>query len=66
VSVVAALAISSSVVDVSPFSTNGALVLASAHGIDREVLYRQLLLYSAIVVVFAPLLAWAVLVLPGF
>jgi di/tricarboxylate transporter len=66
VSVVAALAISSSVVDVSPFSTNGALVLASAHGIDREALYRQLLLYSAIVVVFAPLLAWAVLVLPGF
>jgi di/tricarboxylate transporter len=66
VSVVAALAISSSVVDVSPFSTNGALVLASAHGIDRESLYRQLLLYSAIVVALAPLLAWAVLVLPGF
>ena len=65
VSVVAALAISSSIVDVSPFSTNGALVLASAHGIDRESLYRQLLLYSAIIVVFAPLLAWAVLVLPG-
>ena len=66
VSVVAALAISSSIVDVSPFSTNGALVIASAHGIDRESLYRQLLLYSAVVVVFAPLLAWAVLVLPGF
>ena len=66
VSVVAALAISSSVVDVSPFSTNGALVIASAHGIDRESLYRQLLLYSAVVVLFAPLLAWAVLVVPGF
>ncbi len=66
VSVVAALAISSSIVVVSPFSTNGALVLASAHGIDRESLYRQLLLYSAVVVAFAPLLAWAVLVLPGF
>jgi di/tricarboxylate transporter len=64
VSVVAALAISSSVVDVSPFSTNGALVLASAHGIDRESLYRKLLAYSAIVVALAPLLAWAVLVLP--
>jgi di/tricarboxylate transporter len=66
VSVVAALAISSSIVDVSPFSTNGALVIASAHGIDRESLYRQLLLYSAIVVALAPLLAWGVLVLPGF
>ncbi len=65
VSVVAALAISSSVVDVSPFSTNGALVLASAHGIDRESLYRQLLAYSAVVVALAPLAAWAVLVLPG-
>ncbi len=66
VSVVAALAISSSIVDVSPFSTNGALVLASAHGIDRAVLYRQLLTYSAVVVALAPLAAWAVLVLPGF
>ena len=65
VSVVAALAISSSIVDVSPFSTNGALVLASAHGIDRASLYRQLLAYSAVVVVFAPLAAWAVLVLPA-
>lgn len=66
VSVVAALAISSSVVDVSPFSTNGALVLASAHGIDRASLYRQFLAYSAIVVALAPLAAWAVLVVPGF
>lgn len=63
--VVAALAISSSIVDVSPFSTNGALVVASAHGMDRVSLYRQLLAYSAVVVGFAPLLAWAVLVLPG-
>lgn len=66
VSVVAALAISSSIVDVSPFSTNGALVLASAHGIDRASLYRQLLAYSAVVVALAPLAAWAVLILPGF
>lgn len=65
-SVVAALAISSSIVDVSPFSTNGALVLASAHGIDRASLYRQLLGYSAVVVALAPLAAWAVLVLPAF
>jgi hypothetical protein len=64
VAVIAALAISSSIVDVSPFSTNGALVLASAHGIDREALYRQLLAYSAVVVALAPLLAWALIVLP--
>jgi di/tricarboxylate transporter len=63
VGMVSALAISASVVDVSPFSTNGALVLASARGIDRDSLYRQLLAYSAAVVALAPLLAWAVLVL---
>jgi di/tricarboxylate transporter len=63
VSVVSALAISSSIVDVSPFSTNGALVLASAQGVDRDSLYRQLLAYSAAVVALAPLLAWAALVL---
>lgn len=63
VGVVSALAISASIVDVSPFSTNGALVLASARGIDRDSLYRQLLAYSAGVVALAPLLAWAALVL---
>jgi Na+/H+ antiporter NhaD/arsenite permease-like protein len=63
VGVVSALAISSSIVDVSPFSTNGALVLANAQGIDRDSLYRQLLAYSAGIVAFAPLLGWAALVL---
>ena len=65
VSVISALAISSSIVDVSPFSTNGALVLASAQGVDRDSLYRQLLAYSAVIVLLAPLLAWAILVLPN-
>ena len=54
VGVVAALAISATVVDVSPFSTNGALVLANAHNIDRRVFYRQLLLNAGIVVVTRP------------
>ena len=34
---IAAMAVSSTIVDVSPFSTNGALVLANAQGVDREV-----------------------------
>lgn len=62
VGVVAALAISATVVDVSPFSTNGALVLASAHNIDRRVFYRQLLLNAGIVVAIAPGLCWLALV----
>jgi len=51
---VAALAVSSTIVDVSPFSTNGALVLANAKGVDRDVFFRQLMLYGAIVTVVAP------------
>ena len=66
VGVVAAIAVSSTIVDVSPFSTNGALVVASARAVDKDRFYRQLLVYSAVVVAFGPLLAWLVLVLPGW
>ena len=64
---VAALAVSSTIVDVSPFSTNGALMLANRPDtISEPVYYRQLLTYSVIVVVVGPLLVWAALVLPGW
>jgi di/tricarboxylate transporter len=66
IGVVVALAISSTIVDVSPFSTNGALVLANAQGVDRDRFYKQILKYSALVVAIGPLIAWAVLVLPGW
>jgi di/tricarboxylate transporter len=66
VGVIVALAISSTIVDVSPFSTNGALVLANAQGVDRDRFYKQILKYSALVVVIGPLVAWAVLVVPGW
>ena len=62
VGVVAALAISATVVDVSPFSTNGALVLANAQGIHRPRFYRQLLLNAGVVVAIAPVLCWLLLV----
>ncbi|MFJ9557865.1 SLC13 family permease [Nocardiopsis sp. NPDC101807] len=63
--VIVALAVSSTIVDVSPFSTNGALVLANASGVDPDKFYRQILVYSAIVVVVGPMIAWGVLVVPG-
>jgi di/tricarboxylate transporter len=63
---IVALAIATTVVDVSPFSTNGALILANAQDIDRDRFYRQMLGYAAVVVVLGPLLAWAVFVLPGW
>ena len=63
---IAAIAISATIVDVSPFSTNGALVLANAPEGERDALYRRFLFYSILVVVAGPLLAWLVLVLPGW
>jgi Na+/H+ antiporter NhaD/arsenite permease-like protein len=64
---VAALAISSTIVDVSPFSTNGALMLANKPDtIEEPVYYKQILTWSVIVVLAGPLLVWAALVLPGW
>ncbi|TAP27006.1 SLC13 family permease [Arthrobacter sp. S41] len=64
---ICALAIASTVVDVSPFSTNGALVLANApEGTDKDRFYKQVLGYGGIIVVAGPILAWALLVLPGW
>jgi di/tricarboxylate transporter len=64
---VAALAVSSTIVDVSPFSTNGALMLANRPDtIDETVYYKQILGYAVIVTLVGPLLVWAALVLPGW
>ena len=67
VALVSALAVSSTIVDVSPFSTNGALMLANRPDtISEERYYKQILAYSSIIVVFGPLLVWAAVVLPGW
>lgn len=66
VGMIAALAVSATVVDVSPFSTNGALVLAAAPDVDRERFFRQLMVYGGIVVAVVPAAVWLVLVVPGF
>lgn len=60
--VVSAIAISSSIVDASPLSTNGALLLANQKTMDERVFFRQLLLYAIVIVVAAPLLAWLIFV----
>jgi di/tricarboxylate transporter len=66
VGVIVALSVASTIVDVSPFSTNGALVLANAQDVDRDRFYKQILGYSAIVVTVGPFLAWLVFVVPGW
>lgn len=64
---IAALAVSSTIVDVSPFSTNGALVLANApESVDRDRFYKQILVYATGVVILGPLLVWLVMVVPGW
>jgi di/tricarboxylate transporter len=59
---IAAMAVSSTIVDVSPFSTNGALVLANAQGVDREVFFRRLLGYGALITVAAPVVVWLIFI----
>ncbi|RHW28484.1 hypothetical protein D0Z08_00995 [Nocardioides immobilis] len=67
VALVAALAVSSTIVDVSPFSTNGALMVANRPDtISEEKFYKQILAYSMLVVVVGPALVWAAVVLPGW
>lgn len=63
----AALAVSSTIVDVSPFSTNGALMLANRPDtISEQAYYKQILSYAIIVTLAGPLLVWGILVLPGW
>lgn len=59
---VASLAVASTIVDVSPFSTNGALVLANAPARERQRLFRHLMIYGAVVTVAAPVVLWLVYV----
>jgi di/tricarboxylate transporter len=61
---VAALSISASVVDSSPFSTNGALVVANAGPDHQDRVYRQLMRWGMSLVVVAPVLTWVALVVP--
>ena len=63
---IAALAISASVVDCSPFSTNGALMVAYASDERRDYAYRHFLGWGGGTVLLAPIVSWFLLiVLPG-
>lgn len=66
VALVMALSISASVVDSSPFSTNGALVVANAPRGRETAVYRGLMIWGFSLVVATPLLTWAIFVLPGW
>ena len=61
---VAALAISATIVDISPFSTNGAMLLANVDASVRDQYYRKMLVYAGLMCLIGPGLAWLVMVIP--
>jgi Na+/H+ antiporter NhaD/arsenite permease-like protein len=66
VGVITALAISSSVVDSSPFSTSGALAVANSPEDKRDTVYKGLMRWGFSMVVIAPVVTWGILVVPGW
>lgn len=62
---VVALAISATVVDATPFSTVGALVVANSEEEERTRIYRGLLWWGVAMVITAPLLTWLIFILPS-
>jgi hypothetical protein len=56
--VVVALALSATVVDATPFSTVGALVVAITDEDERLRIYRGLLAWGAVMVATAPFVCW--------
>jgi di/tricarboxylate transporter len=66
VGVITAFAISSSVVDSSPYSTSGALTVANAPEEHRDYVYKRLLQWGFSMVLIAPPVTWLLLVAPGW
>ena len=65
IGVITTIAIASSVVDVSPMSTSGALLLASAEPKNEKPFFRMLLIWAIAMIVVVPGLAWLVFVQLG-
>jgi di/tricarboxylate transporter len=66
IGLIIALALSSSIVDSSPFSTSGALCVANSPEDQRDFVYKRLLQWGMSMIVVAPLATWTVFVLPGW
>jgi di/tricarboxylate transporter len=61
-----AIAISATVVDATPFSTVGALVVANADSSEQARVYRGLLAWGAVMVVTAPIVTWLLFIVPAW
>lgn len=65
VGLITALAISSSVVDASPFSTSGALVTANTPADQRDFVFRRLMVWGLGISLVGPLVTWGLFVVPS-
>ncbi len=63
--VVTALAISANIVDLSPLSGGGALMLANVQGVSEREFFRRLLLGTLVLTLIGPGLAWLIFVVLG-
>lgn len=59
----ACICLSSTIVDICPFSPTGALFVANAQGEEKRDFYKKFLLLSMVFVVVGPIIAWVPLVL---
>jgi di/tricarboxylate transporter len=66
VGLITALALSSSIVDSSPYSTSGALTVANATDEQREYVYKGLMRWGFSMVVIIPIVTWLIFVVPGW
>lgn len=66
IGLITALALSSSIVDSSPFSTSGALVVANAPADQRDRVFRMLMIWGFSMVAVIPVVMWLVLIVPGW
>jgi Na+/H+ antiporter NhaD/arsenite permease-like protein len=64
VGLIIALSISSSVVDSSPFSTSGALVVAHSPDDQCDRVFKELMVWGFSMVAIAPLVTWLIFVVP--
>ncbi|MET0828911.1 MAG: SLC13 family permease [Microbacterium sp.] len=64
--IVTAIVVASTIVDISPFSTYGAMVLGAAEPHEQTAFQRSLMKYAGVIVVIAPGAAWALLILPAW
>jgi len=64
VGMIIAVCISASVVDSSPFSTSGALVVAHSPDDQCDRVFKELMVWGFSMVVIAPLVTWLVFVVP--